>query len=120
MQVKGAHGAKGDLLGQVVEREGPSVPQHHCLAQQVRGWANLKLLTLRNDIKRILRRTSPYMSCISNRSFESVSHLIKHLQSQSGIFEDSKCCIVYSLFCLLGVLFLTALVGALHRVFASS
>ncbi len=50
-QVERTHGAKGDLLGQVVDREGSSVAQHHCLAQQGSGRAHLELLPLQNDIK---------------------------------------------------------------------
>lgn len=49
-QVEGAHSAKGDLLGQIVDREGSSVPQHDCLAQQRSGRAHLKLVSLQNDI----------------------------------------------------------------------
>lgn len=49
-QVEGAHGAKGDLLGQIINGEGSSVPQHHCLGQQGSSWAQLKLLPLQNDI----------------------------------------------------------------------
>lgn len=48
-QVEGVHSAKGDLLRQIVDRKGPSVPQHHCLAQQGSGWAHLKLLPLQNS-----------------------------------------------------------------------
>lgn len=53
-QVEGAHSAKGDLLGQIVDREGSSVPQHHCLAQQWSGRAHLKLLPLQNDIRSVI------------------------------------------------------------------
>lgn len=53
-QVEGAHGAKGDLLGQIVDGEGSSVPQHGCLAQQRSGRAHLKLLPLQNDIQFLL------------------------------------------------------------------
>lgn len=31
-QVEGANSPEGDLLGQIVHREGPSVPEHHGLA----------------------------------------------------------------------------------------
>lgn len=48
-QIEGTHGAKGDLLGQIVNREGPPVPRHHCLAQQWSGWCQLKLLALEKD-----------------------------------------------------------------------
>lgn len=47
--VEGAHGAKSDLLGQIVDRESPPVPEHYSLAQQGSGWAQLKLLPLQND-----------------------------------------------------------------------
>lgn len=49
-QVEGAHSAEGDLLGQIVDGESSSVPQHHCLAQQGGGRAQLKLLPLQNHI----------------------------------------------------------------------
>ena len=49
-QVEGAHGAEGDLLGQVVDGEGSSVPQHHRLAQQGGGRAQLEHFPLQNHI----------------------------------------------------------------------
>ena len=49
--VERAHCAKGDLLGQIVDGEGPSVPQHHCLTQQGSGWDELKLLLLQKQNK---------------------------------------------------------------------
>lgn len=60
-QVEGAHGAKGDLLGQIVDGEGPSVPEHHRLAQQGSGRAQLELIPLQNHITFHLCCTSPYV-----------------------------------------------------------
>lgn len=57
-QVEGTHGAKGDLLGQIVDREGPSVPHHHCLAQQGSHWGQLKLLSLQNAITFVSIKTA--------------------------------------------------------------